>query len=519
MIKKAALYARVSTPSQGEEDKVSIPEQVQRIEKYCQEKDYTIADKYVDIGYSGAKSKRPEFQRMLNDAKANKFSLIVCWKADRLSRGMYPAAALMEVIEPLGIRIEAVEENLDMNYFAMLSVIGKMELDNIRARTQAGREGNIKRGNNHIRPPFGYDYHQESKRWVKNASEPKWVRQIFKWYIEGVSLYEIAKRLNNAVLTKNRSRLGWTAQKVSQLVNSECYTGVAYYNKRRGATGKRKDRSEWVPMSVPVIISQETWQAAQGKRAGNKRFSTRNTQAVYLTQHILECEECGKSFLIHSGNRQPRLMCRGMTLHPHLYNCREPKTLFYQPIADRLWQGVIGILESEGGLQAAIQSRIEYVKQRSETNKRRLAELSRKLSSLESERDIVITGFRKEFYDEESLQRQLAAIEDDRQRYAKETDSLLADLRLRGDANTVHQQARELISAMKAKLHNGLTDKEKYEIVKLLVKRALLDGIGNLTIEFKIPQPDKSFAYATSPHAGLPGYRLHPGGVGELASH
>ena len=59
--------------------------------------------------------------------------------------------------------------------------------------------------------------------------------QIFDWYIASVSLYEIAKKLNNAgVPTKNRSRLGWTAQKISELVNSECYTGVAHYNKRRG---------------------------------------------------------------------------------------------------------------------------------------------------------------------------------------------------------------------------------------------------------------------------------------------
>ena len=144
---RVALYARVSTPRQGEEDKVSIPEQAKRIEKYCQEKAYTIADRYVDVGYSGAKSKRPEFQRMLNDAKANKFDLIVCWKADRLSRGMYPAAALMEVIEPLNISVEAVEERFDMNTFALLAVVGKIELDNIRARTQAGREGNIKQGN------------------------------------------------------------------------------------------------------------------------------------------------------------------------------------------------------------------------------------------------------------------------------------------------------------------------------------------------------------------------------------
>ena len=106
---RAALYARVSTPAQGEEDKTSIPEQIARSEQHCQEKGHSIADRYVDIGYSGAKSKRPEFQRMLNDAKKGKFDVIVCWKADRLSRGMYPAAALMEVIEPLGIKLEAVK--------------------------------------------------------------------------------------------------------------------------------------------------------------------------------------------------------------------------------------------------------------------------------------------------------------------------------------------------------------------------------------------------------------------------
>jgi len=83
---RAAAYCRVSTPAQGEEDKASIPEQIARIEKHCQGKGYSMADRYVDIGYSGAKSKRPEFQRMLNDAKKGKFDAIVCWKADRLSR-------------------------------------------------------------------------------------------------------------------------------------------------------------------------------------------------------------------------------------------------------------------------------------------------------------------------------------------------------------------------------------------------------------------------------------------------
>ena len=518
-MKKAALYARVSTLGQGEEDKVSIPEQVQRIEKYCQEKDYTIVNRYVDVGFSGAKSKRPEFQRLLDDAKANKFDLIVCWKADRLSRGMYPAAALMEVIEPLAISIEAVEENLDMNYFAMLSVVGKMELDSIKARTQTGREGNIKRGNNHSKPPFGYDYDKATKQWVENESEASWVHQIFEWYIAGVSLYEIAKRLNNTGLpTKNRSRLGWTAQKISELVNSECYVGVAYYNKRRGATNKPKDKSQWIPMSVPAIVSQETWQAAQAKRQSNKPFSPRNTKVVYLTQHILVCEECGKSFLIHSGNGQARLVCRGMTLHPHLFNCRKPKSVKYQPIADRLWEGIKAVLESEGGLQVAIQSRVEYVTQRRKAVEGQLKELSHKLANSEDEKDIVITGFRKGFYNEDELQRQLQAIEEDRQRYKRESDSLLADMRLEGDSQAIYQHARQLIPIMQERLNSSLSDKEKQEIIKLLVRRVLLDGLGDLTIEFTLPAPD-SFASVTSQHAGLPGCRQGFDDDGELANH
>ncbi len=326
--------------------------------------------------------------------------------------------------------------------------------------------------------------------------------QIFEWYIAGVSGYEIARRLNNAgVPTKNRSRLGWTAQKVSELVNSECYTGIAYYNKRQGATNKPKDKAQWIEMSVPAIVSQETWQAAQAKRQSNKLFSPRNTKAVYLTQHVLLCEECNKSFLIHSGNGPVRLVCRGMTLHSHLYNCRDPKSVLYRPIADRLWEGVKGVLESEGGLQAAIQSRIEYVTEKRGTIEGKLKELSQKSANLGKEKDIVITGFRKEFYTEEELQRQLQAIQEDEQRYKTEIASLLADMRLQGDAQAVYQQARQLIPIMQERLNSSISKEEKWKVIKLLVKQALLDRKGNLTVEFRVPTPS-SFATSTLPRAG-----------------
>ncbi len=500
---RTALYARVSSQEQAE-DKCSIEIQAQAIEEQGKRQGDTIVKHYVDI-QSGRdiKKDREQFEQMLKDAKLGLFDKIVAWRPDRLFRGLAPAAKLARTLDETGTTIEGVILPIDRNLIGLWAWVAEQEIEAISARTQGGREGNIKKGNNHIRPPFGWDYVTTIKKWVKNEFEANWVCQIFEWYIAGVSLYEIARRLNNAAVpTKNHSKLGWTAQKVSELVggvNSQCYTGRAYYNKRKGVTNKPKDKSQWIPMSVTAIITEETWQAAQAKRQSNKHFGPRNTQAVYLTQNILICEECSKSFLIHSGNGQARLVCRGMTLHPHLYNCRNPKSVKYQPIAERLWEGVKAVLESEGGLQAAVQSRVEYVTGKREAIEGKLRELSRKIANSENEKDVVITGFRKGFYNEEELQRQLSVIKEDEQQYKTEIDSLLADLRLQGDSQTIYQQARQLIPIMRKKLNGNLSDKGKQKIIKLLVRQALLDGFGDLTIEFRMPAPD-SFASATLQH-------------------
>ena len=95
---RAAIYARVSDKSQDTEDKTSISEQISDMEAHCERRGLTIVARYQEVGRGWSK-KRPEFQRMLADARQGRFDTIVCWKSDRLSRGMYPAAALMEVIE------------------------------------------------------------------------------------------------------------------------------------------------------------------------------------------------------------------------------------------------------------------------------------------------------------------------------------------------------------------------------------------------------------------------------------
>ena len=140
---RAAIYARVSDKSQDGEDKTSISEQTGEMEAYCEGKGLTITARYQEVGRGWSK-KRPEFQRMLADARKERFDVIVCWKSDRLSRGMYPAAALMEVVEAHQIRLEAVMDAIDMKTFGLMAAIGKIELDNFRERSTLGKRGTAK---------------------------------------------------------------------------------------------------------------------------------------------------------------------------------------------------------------------------------------------------------------------------------------------------------------------------------------------------------------------------------------
>ena len=138
--RQAAIYARVSDKSQAEDDKTSIGEQISEMEAYCEKQGLAITARYQEIGHGWSKM-RPEFQRMLADAMAGRFDTIVCWNSGRLSRGMYPAAALMEVVEAYQMRLEAVMDSIDMKTFGLMAAIGKIELHNFRERASMGRRG------------------------------------------------------------------------------------------------------------------------------------------------------------------------------------------------------------------------------------------------------------------------------------------------------------------------------------------------------------------------------------------
>ena len=108
---------------------------------------------------------------------------------------MYPAAALMEVVEAYQIELEAVMDAIDMKTFGLMAVIGKIELDNFRERASLGKRGAAKQGRipvNNV--PFGYRLGEDRRPQVVEA-EVEVIRRVFHMYVrEGMSAPAIARR-------------------------------------------------------------------------------------------------------------------------------------------------------------------------------------------------------------------------------------------------------------------------------------------------------------------------------------
>lgn len=86
-MKRCALYARVSTAKQAEQN-ISIPDQLRRMREYAAARGIDLVAEYEERGVSGREEKRPEFQRMIEAAcvKPKPFDVILVHSLSRFFR-------------------------------------------------------------------------------------------------------------------------------------------------------------------------------------------------------------------------------------------------------------------------------------------------------------------------------------------------------------------------------------------------------------------------------------------------
>lgn len=136
--KRVALYARVSTEDQSPEL------QLRGLRELVAQRDWTLAGTFVDVGFSGAKTSRPELNKLLTAARAKAFDVVACWKFDRFARSTKHLVLALDEFRSLGIDFISVTEAIDTStaigraLFTIVSAIAEFERELIKERVRAG---------------------------------------------------------------------------------------------------------------------------------------------------------------------------------------------------------------------------------------------------------------------------------------------------------------------------------------------------------------------------------------------
>ena len=501
---RAAIYSRVSDKSQDTEDKTSISEQIADMETHCERWGLTIVARYQEVGRGWTKN-RPEFQRMLADARDGRFDVVVCWKLDRLSRGIYPAAALMEVVEAYQIRLESVIDSIDMKMFGVMAVIAKIELDNIRERTSMGRRGKAKQGrmpNGSV--PYGYRTGEDGKP-VVYEPEAEIVRRIFRQYVhEGMVGLEIARQLalDNAPTWRAGSR--WQNSYVHALLGKEVYKGTWWYGKARWVATEGRDRvirqpeDKWIGVPFPPLVDEKTWDMAQAIKKQRASLSKRNTKVFFLLQHLVRCSECGLLFGCRSKTRVTgKYKDRKYTYdlqtpnrHYHCYGmqrehlrCRERPYIRADKLEELVWREVKTVVQNPDLILKGMESMGEREDGGLE---KRIAKAERELRKVQTEEDRAIGLYVSGKISEGQLDNQRKGI----QERLEAARARLDDYRAQGAAVTERKVLTGNIAEWSRRIGDGLDGlpvEERRDILRLIVDQIAIDGDNSVTITLGIP--------------------------------
>lgn len=327
-VKRAAIYARVSTIHQVDKD--SLPLQKQELVGFCKYslgiEDYII---FEDAGYSGKNTDRPAFQRMLEQIRNGLFTHLVVWKIDRISRNLLDFATMYAELKKLGVAFVSKNEQFDTSSSmgeAMLKIIlvfAELERGMTSERVTATM---INRASNGVwnggRVHFGYSYDKEKQVFSLAPEEAPIARMMFDEYENSCSLVQVTRRLNSLGY---RTRYGnmFSPVTVQLVLRNPWYKGTYRYNYYKFPSRHEvKDESEWVLVDNhhPAIVEASQFARVQEILNRNKRFRNEPGRSIHCERPIvfaglLWCADCGSAMVaspgrIHvSGYRPSKYAC------------------------------------------------------------------------------------------------------------------------------------------------------------------------------------------------------------------
>lgn len=289
---RAFVYDRTSRDPRGRG--TATRDQNIENERFCERQGWAIVARFTDPGKSASrhsKTKRDDFEQMVERVGRGECDVIVVWEHSRLSRDLevYVALRNLCVKHKVLLCYDGVVYDMtrseDRRRTAQDAVQAEGEADKIRDRNLRTVRLNAQRGRPHGRVPYGYRrvYDERTGALIEQVPHPDQapiVREIAKRAASGQSLRKIAKDLNERGVPGPTGK-AWNHDILPDLIRKPTYIG------KRQHQGVVVADAEWEP-----ILDEETYYACVRLFSDPARCTIKSNSVKYLLSGIARCSVC-----------------------------------------------------------------------------------------------------------------------------------------------------------------------------------------------------------------------------------
>ena len=318
---KVAAYCRVSTDDK--EQKTSYEAQIQYYtNKINKNPDWQMAGIFADEGITGTQAKkRPEFLKMIRLCRQRKIDIILTKSLSRFARNTVDSLKYIRELKELGIAVISEKENINTltaeseMLITIMSCFAQAESESISKNVSWGVRQSFKNGNVPIKYKTLLGYKKGADGLPEIVpEEAEIVRLIYRSYLDGMSLKQIADTLNSRGLRTKHKNAAWQIEIVKSILVNEKYSGDALLQKTYVTdciTKKTRKNNGELPMYLvknhhEPIISRADFNRVQeemARRSAKRVIADKLTKteqgkysAKYALSELLICGECGEHY-------------------------------------------------------------------------------------------------------------------------------------------------------------------------------------------------------------------------------
>ena len=332
---KVAIYCRLSEEDRNKQsetdDSNSIQNQKSMLLQYSIEQGWEVYNIYSDDDYTGSDRKRPEFNKLLTEAKEHKFDIILCKTQSRFTRELELVEKYIHGLFPIwGIRFVSIVDNADTDNKGnkksrqINGLVNEWYLEDMSENIKSVLTDRRKNGH-HIGAFALYGYKKDPDvkgHLIIDEEAAQVVREVFSLFLQGYGKTAIARMLNDRGIPnpteykrihglryqqpKRKNCTLWKYLALSDMHNTEFYIGNMVQGKYGSVSYKTKQnkprpKDQWyiVEGTHEPIIDREMWEKVQALIAQKVRPFTEGKVGLFARK--ARCMNCGYTM---SSNKQ-----------------------------------------------------------------------------------------------------------------------------------------------------------------------------------------------------------------------